>query len=342
MRAIVIHEHGGREKLKYEEVPTPGAGIGDVVVKVKAAGINHFDHDIREGVSGMTHQMPHILGLEAAGEIAEIGPGVYEFHVGDRVAPTFMLSEGSCRNCVAGRDNLCTRGGVLGVTTWGAYAEYVTVAERNLIRLPDTLSFNEAAAIQVTMGTVWQMAITQAKIVPGEDVLVNGAGSGIGTAAIQIAKLAGARVIASAGSYEKLEKAKELGADDVINYREQSIAEEVLRLTEGRGVDVVIESIGGSTLLQSIDALAWAGRLVTCGAHAGEQVEINVIEFFRKQIAMFGTHGAPKAEIAHVFDLVAQGKLKAIIQQMFPLQEAAHAHQLVDDRAVFGKLILNP
>jgi len=342
MKAIVIHEHGGTDKLKYESVERPGVGFGEVLVRVRSAGINHFDHDIREGISGMKHQMPHILGLEAAGDVAEVGVGVQGLKVGDRVAPTFMLSDGTCRNCVAGLDNLCLGGGVLGVTTWGAYAEYLKVPERNLIRLPDKLNYNDAAAVQVTMGTAWQMSVSEAKILPGEDVLINGAGGGIGTAATQIAKLAGARVICSAGEDEKLAKSRELGADETINYREQSITEQVLKLTDGRGVDVVIESVGGDTLLQSLDALALGGRLVTCGAHAGEKVQINVIEFFRKHIAMIGTHGAPKAEIAYVFNLVAQGKLKAIIQQTFPLQDAAQAHQLVDDRKVFGKLILKP
>jgi NADPH:quinone reductase-like Zn-dependent oxidoreductase len=342
MKAIVIHDHGGIDKLLYENVDTPRLGFGEVLVKVRAAGINHFDHDIREGVSGIVHQMPHVLGLEAAGDIVELGEGVEGFKVGDRVAPTFMLSDWTCRNCMAGRDNLCPNGGALGVTTWGSYAECVKVPQRCLIALPDPLSYNDAAASLVTMGTAWQMLVSQAKILPGEDILINGAGGGIGTAAIQIAKLAGGRVIASAGSYSKLDRTRTLGADETINYQEQNLADEVLRLTGGRGVDVIVESIGGDILLQSLNVLALGGRLVTCGAHAGENVQLNVINFFRKQIAMYGTHGAPKSEIAKVFDLVAQDKLKPVIQQAFPLAEARQAHRIIDDRGVFGKLILNP
>jgi NADPH:quinone reductase-like Zn-dependent oxidoreductase len=346
MKAIVIHEHGGVDRLVYEDVDMPRPGFGEVLVKVKAAGINHFDLDIREGRSGLTHQMPHVMGLEAAGDVAEVGEGVTAVAPGDRVAPTFLISAGSCRNrvcnCDRGLDNLCWNGGILGVTEWGAYAEYVKVAQHNLIRLPDGLSYDDAAAAQVTMGTAHQMVVSQARIGPGEDVLVNAAGSGIGTAAIQIAKLAGARVIASAGSDEKLERARDLGADDTINYRRQNIAEEVSRLTGGRGADAVIESVGGEVFLQSLEALTPGGRLVTCGAHAGEKVEIDVIELFRKQVAIHGTDGAPKAQIARVFDLVAQRRLRPVIHQAFPFRDAAQAHKLMDERKIFGKLILHP
>ena len=342
MKAIVIHGHGGPEVLRYEEIDTPTVGPGEVLVRVRAAGLNHFDHDIREGLSGMEHQMPHILGLEAAGEIAEAGEGVRSFQKGDRVAPTFMLSDGTCSYCTAGFDNLCANGGVLGVTSWGAYAQYVKVPENNLVPLPDNLSYDQAAAAQVTTATAWEMAIVQAKLEPGESVLVNGAAGGIGTSAVQIAKLAGCRVIGSAGSAEKLALARDLGADETINYSEQSLAARVLDLTGGRGVDVVIESVGGDILLQSLEALAVGGRLVTCGAHAGEQVQLDVITFFRKQIAMFGTHGAPKSVIATVFRLIGEEKLQASVQQTFPLAEAAEAHKLMDQRQIRGKVVLNP
>lgn len=346
MKAIVIHAHGGPEKLKFEDVETPTAGRNEVVVRTRAIGVNHFDHDVREGISGIEHQMPHIMGLECAGEVHEVGEGVDTFEIGDRVAPVFALSAGPCRepvcNCEMGLDNLCVVGGILGVTHPGTYAEYVKVTQNNVVRLPDALSFEWASAVQVTMATAWNMIVHQIELKPCETVLINAAGSGIGSSAIQIARLLGARIIATAGSDEKLERARELGADEVINYSTTNLTKRAFSLTGGRGVDAVVESVGGEILLCSLDALAWGGRLATCGAHAGEQVTVNVIEFFRKNITVFGTHGAPKSQINEVFGLVAAGKLKPMIQTSFPLAEAELAHRLVDSRQIFGKILLIP
>ncbi len=346
MKAIVIHEYGGVDKLKYEDVPTPEVGVGEVLIQVKTAAINHFDHDIREGVSGVQQALPHVLGVEGAGVIAEVGEGVTALKPGDRVAPMFAQRPLSCPQkiciCQRGYDNICLEWDRLGVSRWGTYAEYVKSAQHNTLRLPDGLSFDVAAAVQITLGTSWQMIASFTKVVPGEDVLVNAAGSGVGTAAIQIAKLHGARVIASAGSDDKLEKARELGADEVINYNRQSIRDEVARLTDGRGVDVVIESVGGDVLSQSIDALAHTGRLATCGAHAGEHIDLDVVTLFRKQITIYGNHSCPRYQLEDVLRLVVEGKLKATIDRAFPLSEAAEAHKVMDSRKFFGKLLLHP
>ncbi|MEQ8166413.1 MAG: zinc-binding dehydrogenase [Alphaproteobacteria bacterium] len=346
MKAIVIHEHGGVDKLRYEDVPSPEPGPGDVVIQVHAAGLNHFDHDVREGLSGIDHPKPHIMGLEAAGTVAAIGTAVTGFKTGDRVAPVFALSAGRCNlpvcNCEKGLDNLCPVGGILGVTHPGCYAEYVKVAAHNVLHLPEGLDFEEAASVQVTMATAWHMMVTQLRLIPGETVLVNAAGSGIGSSAIQIGKLLGATVITTAGQDEKLRQAKELGADFTINYTEKNISAEVMDITRGRGVDAVVESVGGTALQQSLDALAWGGRLATCGAHAGETVPINIIEFFRKEISMTGTHGATKGQIAEVFRLVTAKKLRPIIHSRFALADAAKAHELADSRNFFGKILLCP
>ena len=346
MKAVVIHEHGGPEKLCYEEVDSPTAGRNEVVIRTRAIGVNHFDHDVREGISGIEHRMPHIMGLECAGEIHEVGEAVDAFELGDRVAPVFALNAGRCRepvcNCEMGLDNLCVVGGILGVTHPGTYAEFVKVTQNNVVRLPDALGFESASVAQVAMATAWNMIVHQIELKPYETVLINAAGSGIGSSAIQIARLVGARIIATAGSDEKLDRARVLGADEVVNYGTTNVTESAMSLTAGRGVDAVVDSVGGDILLRSLDALAWGGRLATCGAHAGEQVTVNVIEFFRKQITVYGTHGAPKSQINEVFGLVAAGKLEPIVHERFPLAEAESAHRLADSRQVFGKILLLP
>lgn len=342
MKAVVIHEHGGIDKLVYQDIDTPRPGFGDVLVRITAAGVNHFDHDIREGVSGIKHVLPHILGVEGVGEIVELGEGVGDINIGDRVAINFLQACGRCRMCLSGLDGICLGGKRMGVTEWGSYAEYAICEARNAIPLPDDLSDETAAASMLCFSTAWHMTANLGAVRAGEDVLVNAAGSGVGSSAIQVAKLHGARVIASAGSDAKLDLAKDLGADEVINYTTQNLAETAKSATGGKGVDLVIESVGGDILLGSIDALAFNGRLVTCGAHAGERVELDVIELFRKHIRLQGSHYASKVEVAHVFDLVAQGKLKPVIHQIFPLADVQSAAAMTVDRSVFGKLVLIP
>lgn len=342
MKAVVVHEHGGIDKLRYEEIETPQPGPGEVLVRIKAAGINHFDHDIREGISGITHNLPHILGVEGVGEIAELGDGVSEVDVGDRVAINFLQSCGRCKMCVQGHDGICLDGKRIGVTEWGSYAEFCVCEARNVILLPEGLSDETAAASMLCFGTAWHMTANLGAVRAGQDVLVNAAGSGVGSSAIQVAKLHGARVIASAGSDVKLTKAKELGADIVVNYTDQNLCDAVMEATNGKGVDLVIESVGGDILLGSIDALAFNGSLITCGAHAGEHINLNVIELFRKQIRLQGSHYASKFEIAHVLGLVAEGKLKPVIHKTFKLADVQSAAKMTIDRRVFGKLVLIP
>lgn len=342
MKAIVIREHGGVDKLLFEDVPTPEPGSGEVLIRVRAAGVNHFDHDIREGISGITHDLPHVPGIEGVGEIAALGLGVTEVAAGDRVAVNFMQICGRCAMCLSGLDGVCEAGRRMGVTRWGSYAEYLVCDANGVIPLPDALAFETAAASMLCFGTAWHMTVTLGGVKAGSDVLVNAAGSGVGSSAIQVAKLHGARVIASAGSDAKLNQARELGADAVVNYTEQDLKAEVLRLTDQKGADLIIESVGGQVLTQSIDAAATNGTLVTCGAHAGERVELNVIELFRKHMRLQGSHYASKIEVGRALRLVAEGKLKPVIHGTFPLSDARAAAELAANRSFFGKMVLVP
>lgn len=345
MKAVVIHECGPSDVLTYEDIDTPKVGPGEVLINLKTVGLNHFDLDLRGDISGyLGLKMPHILGVEGAGVVAEIGSGVTAFRVGDRVMPQLTTSSGQCRraicNCALGMDNICMDFDKLGVTRWGTYAEYVKVSEPNVIRIPDGLSDLDAAATQVAMATAWELVVTKGKVKQGEDVVVNAAGSGVGSAAVQIAALAGARVIATAGSDEKLDRARQLGASDVINYTNQSIVDEVMKMTDGRGADAVIECVGGNVLQQSLSALCLNGRLSTAGAHAGEKVEIDMIEFFRKQLTMTSTHFAPVSTNQMVLKLVKEGKLRPVIEKILPLREMKSAHDILASRRFFGKIVL--
>ncbi len=342
MKAIVIRAHGGIDELRYEDVDTPTPGPGEVVVRIRAAGVNHFDHDIREGISGIVHALPHVPGIEGVGEVAAVGAHVTTPAIGDRVAINFMQSCGRCRMCRQGLDGVCLAGKRIGVTVWGTYAEYTLCEAANVIALPDTLPFETAAASMLCFATAWHMAVTLGRLRAGEDVLVNAAGSGVGSSAIQVAKLHGATVIASAGSAAKLERAQALCVDYVVNYTDQDLAAEVMGVTAGKGADLVIESVGGDVLVASIDALAHNGRLITCGAHAGEVVSLNVVELFRKHIMVHGSHYAAKHEVAHVLGLVAAGKLAPVIDATLPLAQAREAAARAANRDVFGKMVLVP
>ncbi|MBT6442610.1 MAG: alcohol dehydrogenase catalytic domain-containing protein [Alphaproteobacteria bacterium] len=341
MKAVVIHEHGDPSVLKYEDIETPSVGPNDVLINIKAVGLNHFDLDVRDGISGyFSLDMPHILGCEGAGVVAEVGSAVTAFKPGQHVLPYLTTSCGHCERCLSGHDNICMSFDKLGVTHWGTYAEYVRVSEHNVVAMPDGLSFVDAAATHVAFATAWELVEVHTKVRQGEFVLVNAAGSGVGSAAVQLANNAGGIVIATAGSGEKLERAKELGARYGINYNEESIEDGVMRITGGRGADVCIEMVGGRVLQESIRAVAHNGRLATCGAHAGEKVEIDMIEFFRKQLTMSGNHFSPKANNVQVLKLIADGAVKPVIAKTFPLQDMGDAHRFLASRNFFGKVVL--
>ncbi len=342
MKAIVLHKNGGPQAMKYETIRTPEPGPGEVLIRVYAAGVNHVDIDIRNGISGMAGNFPHILGVDAAGEVAKVGDGVRQWKKGDRVAPHFILSCGVCQNCISGKENICLSFGILGATQWGTYAEYVKVGAHHLVAIPDKLDYDQAVSAYVPFATAWEALIEVGKLQAGENVLINAASSGVGSAGIQIAKLAGARVLTTSSSAQKLARAKKLGADVGINYRTQKIGAQARKMTGGLGVDIALEMVGGETLKQTIDALAPGGRIVTVGAHGGEQVDFDMIEFFRKHISMHGCGRSTRAMASHVLQLTAEKKLKPVIHKRFALKDAPEAHKLMESRKFFGRMVLNP
>ncbi|WP_431300208.1 quinone oxidoreductase family protein [Tabrizicola sp. BL-A-41-H6] len=342
MQAILLREYGGIETLKLETTTAPEPGPGEILIRNHAIGVNHCDTDVRRGLFGVGQTFPHVMGVDSAGVVEAVGPGVIGFKVGDRVSPHFLLTCGTCRNCIRGKENICLNGGVLGVTSWGTYAQFTKIPAHNVIHLPDGLGFAEAVAAQTAFATAWEALIEEGRLQVGETVMINAAGSGVGSAGIQIAKLAGARVIATTGSDAKFAAARDLGADEVLNYSTTDIPKAVHDLTDGIGVDVVLDMVGGERLIDSIGALAQGGRLVTVGAHAGEKVEIDMIEFFRKHISMHGCGRSTKAIVQTVLGLVAEGKLKPVIHRQFPLAEAGEAHRVMESRNFFGRMILDP
>lgn len=340
MKAVRFHEFGGVDVLRYEEAPTPAIGPNDVLLNLKAAALNHLDTWVRSGARERNIPLPHIPGSDGSGIIAELGRDVKTFVPGDRVLISPGLSCGHCEKCLGGRDNLCPEYRVLGVREDGTYAEFVKLPAENLVPIPQGLSFSEAAAIPLVALTAWHMLMTLAGTRPGETVLVHGAGSGVGSMGIQIAKLLGARVITTAGSTEKLKKAKELGADEIINYNEKDFAEEVKRLTDKRGVDVVFEHIGGQVFEKSISIIAKGGRLVTCGATTKYDCTLDIRYVYSRHQTIYGSWMGSKPELIEVLKHFSSGKLKPVVDSVFPLAQAADAHRRMEERKNFGKVVL--
>ncbi len=340
MKAVVYTAHGGPEVLDYAEVPLPVLGPHDVMVRVKAVALNHLDLWIRQGLPRLRVTFPHIPGADVSGIVERIGERVSSTHVGDPVVLAPGVSCGVCRFCLAGEDNLCRSYSILGEHRHGGYAEFVVVPEANIMRKPERLTFEAAAAVPLVFLTAWNMLVTHARLRPGEDVLIWGAGSGVGSAGIQIAKLFGARVIATAGERWKVEKARGLGADEGIDYREMNVLEEVRRLTNKRGVDVVFDHVGAATWQTSLQALARGGRLVLCGATTGPEVTTDLRYLFGRRLSIFGTWMGTKRELHEVMILVEQGRLNPVVHQVFPLADAAKAQQALERSEQFGKLVL--
>jgi NADPH:quinone reductase-like Zn-dependent oxidoreductase len=341
MKAVTFERFGGPEVLAMRELADPPVGPGEVLVRVRACGVNHLDPDLRAGVSGMEVRLPHTPGMEVAGELAAVGSDAGPWTVGDRVLLVRAVTCGTCAACRRGEDNLCETRQTFGVNRPGGYAELVRAPARNLWALPPALGFEEAAAVQVAFSTAWHMLIERAGLRAGESVLVTAAGSGVGSAAVQIARHAGARVIVTAGSEAKRDRLRALGVDATLDHGRRGWGDEARRLAGG-GVDVVFEHVGGAVWAEAVRALRRGGRLVTCGGHGGEHVPLDLIDLFRRQIAMLGSYSAPNRTVLQVLPLVAGGVLRPVIHATLPLVEAARAHALLDSRAVFGKLILVP
>ena len=342
MRVARIHQHGGPGALMYEVVPEPAIRVDEVLVRVRACALNRLDLFVRAGIPGMKFAMPHILGSDIAGDVVETGPLCTRVQAGWRVLLSPGLSCRQCEPCLSGHDNLCRRYTLFGYGVDGGNCELLAAPEYSVIRIPDEMSFDEAAAVPLVFLTAWHMLMTRARLRPGEDVLVLAAASGVGSAAIQIARMFQCRVIATAGGEEKLARARELGADHVIDHYRQDIAAEVRRITGKRGVDVVVEHVGEATWPKSLESLARAGRLVTCGATTGFDARIDLRYVFSKQWSILGSFMGAMGELHEVLKFVFGKQLRPVIDRVYALPEIGAAHERLERKEQFGKIIVRP
>jgi len=342
MKASIFRRHGGPEVLEYAEMPEPQIQANEVLVEVKACALNHLDIFVRNGLPGIEIPLPHIPGNDVAGVAKDVGSLVPWIKAGDEVMIQPGVSCGHCDACLSGRDNLCREYDIVGYRRDGGYAQFVAVPGVNVFPKPSNLTWEQAAALPLVTVTAWHMLVTRANVQPGEDVLVHAAGSGVGSLAIQIAKLRGARVIATASSDEKLAKARSLGADETVNYSTEDWPKEVRRLTSQRGADVVVEHTGSATWPGSISSLKNSGRLVTCGATSGYDARTDLRQVFYRHLTILGSFMGSKAELLAAMKFVGEGKIQAVVDRVLPLSEARVAHELLESRGQFGKVVLRP
>ncbi len=340
MKAIRFHTHGGPEVLVYEDAPDPVARPGHVRVRVAACALNHLDLWQRGGLDRVTLPLPHISGADVAGTIAEVGEGVAGLAVGQRVMLQPGLSCGHCAACLSSRDHQCDRYDVLGYQSEGGYAEMIVVPAENIIPIPDSIDFVSAAAFPLTFLTAWHMLFAGGHLTADDTVLVVAAGSGVGQAAIQIAKMAQARVLATARGEDKCARATALGADHVIDSTREDVPKRVKALTEGRGVNIVIEHVGAATWNQSVRSLARGGRLVTCGATTGFEVSLDLRHLFARQLTFAGSYMGAKAELLAATEAFFQGRYAPVVDSTYPLREAAEAQRRLAAGNQFGKIVL--
>jgi NADPH:quinone reductase-like Zn-dependent oxidoreductase len=344
MRAVVIHRHGGPEVLTLErEWPEPVAGAGEIVVRVAACALNPLDIFTREGMPGEPTPLPHITGGDVAGVVASVGSGVTRPQVGDRVVLNPSWGCGACEYCRDGEVPRCIRVHMLGEMDPGGLAEYVKVPAGQAIPLPADYAFEDAACLPITFGTAWRMLVTHARVRPGDDVLVHGAGGGVGIAAVQIARLAGARVFATASTPAKLERLRALGAEVPINYVEDRDWDvTVRRLTGKRGLDVIVETVGAATWERSIRALGKGGRLVTSGATSGPIGSTDIRYLFRREHRILGSNGWTHNDLLTITRFAFEGRLRPVIDRVLPLEQAADGERALESRQVFGKVVIRP
>jgi len=340
MKAVLFRAHGGPDKLSYEELPTPVIGPEEVLVRVKACALNHLDIWIRQGNPAYPMPLPHVSGSDVSGMVEQVGAQVESVTVGQRVFVSPGISCWRCEFCLAGRDNFCRSYSLLGAIRHGGYAEYVKVPFRNVLPMPENLTFEQAAAFPLVSVTASHMLFALAGLQHGETVLIMGAGSGVGSMAVQMAKLAGARVITTVGADDKIPKAVVLGADAVINHSTEKVAERVKLLTEGKGVDVVIEHIGPEVWESCLASLAKGGRLITCGATTGSEVKLDLRYVYSRQFTIKGSYMGTRAELVNAAELMGQRRLISVIDRTYPLQQARAAQEQLISRKVFGKIVL--
>jgi NADPH:quinone reductase-like Zn-dependent oxidoreductase len=340
MKAVVIHRHGTLDQVRIDDVPTPRIRRGEVLVETRAAALNHLDLFVVEGIPGIKQQLPHVLGSDAAGVVRQLGAGVEGLQAGDRV----MLNPGiwctECEFCQAGEQSLCARYGLVGEHGPGVYSEFFAAPARNLARIPDGVTFEEAAAFSLVNLTAWRMVCTRGRLKPGEDVFIHGIGGGVASAALAIAKLSGARIRVSSSSSEKLEQARRLGADFCYDYTQCDVAREVFRNTNRRGVDLVVEGPGASTWLQSLKMVRKGGRIVTCGATTGPNPATEIRLIFWKQIDILGSTMGNQQEFAEIVRLLGRRKLLPCIDRIFDFEDASAALEHLQSQRQFGKVVL--
>jgi NADPH:quinone reductase-like Zn-dependent oxidoreductase len=340
MKAVRLHEFGGPEVLRYEDVPDPQPRKDQVMIRVKACAMNHLDIWVRKGLPGV--KLPHILGSDVAGEIVAVGEYVTGFKAGQRVLLAPMHFCNHCPKCVAGIQNQCREFAVLGNGVDGGNCELIAVTAEKVIPIPDNLEFDQAASVPLVFLTAWHMLVGRANIRLGQTVLVLGASSGVGIAAIQIAKLFHARVITTAGDEKKLEKARALGADYGINHYQQKISQEVRKITDKEGVDIVVEHVGAATWDESVKSLKPGGTIVTCGATTGHDAAFDLRFLFSRQLAFLGSYMGTMGDLHDVLSHVFAGRLKPVVDRTFPLKDARAAHEYMEASQMFGKVVLTP
>ena len=340
MKAVFITEHGGIDKIKFDEVKKPVISSKEVLIKLKAASLNHLDIWVRQGIPGIKVEFPHILGSDGAGVVEEAGQEVKNVKAGDKVLLNPGISCNTCEFCSAGEHSLCPTFHLLGEHVNGTYAEYVKAPFENIHRIPGNLSFEEAAAFPLVFLTAWRMLISKARLLPGETILILGIGGGVSSAALRIAKHTGARVIVTSGDNNKIEKAKQLGADIAINYNKKDFAKEIRNLTQKRGVDVLLDNIGSVTWIKSLSSLARGGRLVTCGATTGANPQTDIQRIFWNQISVLGSTMGNRKEFLQILNLFEVNNLKPVIDSVFLLKDFREAQKKMEEKKQFGKIVI--
>ncbi|MHB9285417.1 zinc-binding dehydrogenase [Halobacteriales archaeon Cl-PHB] len=345
MKAVQFAEHGDRDVLEYSDFPDPEPDRDEVVFDVKAGALNHLDVWTRIGFGALGRldlELPHIPGSDAAGVVSEVGEDVERFEPGDRVAVAAGLACGHCEFCRDGDPTMCENYQIIGEHTRGVHSEQAAVPADNLVPVPDGVDWEVAAAAPLVFQTAWRMLVNRADLGPSESVLVLGASGGVGHAAVQVADYLGAEVYATASTDEKLAHARDLGADHVVNYEDESFAEAIDEATDGRGVDVVVDHIGDATWQDSLSSLAKGGRVVTCGATTGPNPETNISQIFWNQLEVIGSTMGTPGEVDDVLELVWEGDLEPSIREVLPMSEADRAHELLEEREGFGKVVVVP
>ena len=342
MKAAIFRQHGGPEVIEVADVPRPNVKSGQVLVSVRAAALNHLDLWARRGLPGLDLEFPHIGGSDMAGTVEELGEGVHDLDVGERVLVNPSLWCGRCEWCHRGQESLCLHYKIIGEHLNGGFAEFAVVPARNVLPIPDELTFEEAAAVPLVYQTAWRGIISRGRLRPGETVLVTGGSGGVSTAAIQIAKLAGAYVFSVTAGEEKVRGLEELGADVVFDRLSQNFTKEIWLATEKRGVDMIFDSIGEVSWPDLTRALARNGRLVTYGATTGPKGHLDIRLTFWKQLQIIGTTMSNRSEFEEVMSLIFQGELEPVIDVVWPLDEAREAHERLEAGQQFGKIVLTP